>query len=86
VDNAAEPTVTGYLYSEQAGKIAVLVKSTRNALIGFVVLGFALYWASRGEADEIAAGLGARAAFIWTSSPSSLWVFWRCRWSQPRAG
>ena len=29
---------------------------TRNALIGFVVLGFALYWAARGQADEIAPG------------------------------
>src|SRR6201998_2158000 len=56
-----EDTTTGYLYSEQAGKIAVLVKSTRNALIGFVVLGFALYWASRGEADQVAPGLRGRA-------------------------
>ena len=69
VDNTAETTATGYLYSEQAGKIAVLVKSTRNALIGFVVLGFALYWASRGQADHIAQGLRARASFIWEKFP-----------------
>ena len=69
VDNTAETTATGYLYSEQAGKIAVLVKSTRNALIGFVVLGFALYWASRGQADHIAPGLRARASFIWEKFP-----------------
>jgi uncharacterized integral membrane protein (TIGR00698 family) len=69
VDNTAETTATGYLYSEQAGKIAVLVKSTRNALIGFVVLGFALYWASRGQADHIAPGLRARASFIWEIFP-----------------
>jgi uncharacterized integral membrane protein (TIGR00698 family) len=69
VDNTAETTATGYLYSEQAGKIAVLVKSTRNALIGFVVLGFALYWASRGEADELAPGLKAKAAFLWEKFP-----------------
>jgi uncharacterized integral membrane protein (TIGR00698 family) len=69
VDNTAETTATGYLYSEQAGKIAVLVKSTRNALIGFVVLGFALFWASRGQADQIAPGLRARAAFIWNKFP-----------------
>jgi uncharacterized integral membrane protein (TIGR00698 family) len=69
VDNTAETTATGYLYSEQAGKVAVLVKSTRNALIGFVVLGFALYWASRGEADEIAPGLRARASFVWDKFP-----------------
>lgn len=69
VDNTAETTATGYLYSDHAGKIAVLVKSTRNALIGFVVLGFALYWAGRGEADEIAPGARAKAAFVWAKFP-----------------
>jgi uncharacterized integral membrane protein (TIGR00698 family) len=69
VDNTAETTATGYLYSDQAGKIAVLVKSTRNALIGFVVLGFAIYWASKGEADAIAPGLKAKAAFVWEKFP-----------------
>jgi uncharacterized integral membrane protein (TIGR00698 family) len=69
VDNTAETTATGYLYSDHAGKIAVLVKSTRNALIGFVVLGFALYWAGRGQADEIAPGAAAKAAFIWQKFP-----------------
>lgn len=69
VDNTAETTATGYLYSDQAGKIAVLVKSTRNALIGFVVLGFALYWAARGQADQIAAGAPAKAAFVWQKFP-----------------
>ena len=56
VDNTAETTATGYLFSDEAGKVAVLVKSTRNALIGFVVLGFALYWAARGEADHLVVG------------------------------
>ena len=69
VDNTAETTATGYLFSDEAGKIAVLVKSTRNALIGFVVLGFALYWAGRGQADEIAPGLRAKAAFVWEKFP-----------------
>jgi uncharacterized integral membrane protein (TIGR00698 family) len=69
VDNTAETTATGYLFSDHAGKIAVLVKSTRNALIGFVVLGFALYWAGRGQADEIAPGAAAKAAFVWNKFP-----------------
>jgi uncharacterized integral membrane protein (TIGR00698 family) len=69
VDNTPETTATGYLFSDHAGKIAVLVKSTRNALIGFVVLGFALYWAARGQADEIAPGTKAKAAFIWEKFP-----------------
>jgi uncharacterized integral membrane protein (TIGR00698 family) len=69
VDNTAETTATGYLFSDEAGKVAVLVKSTRNALIGFVVLGFALYWAARGEADELAPGAKAKAAFVWDKFP-----------------
>ncbi|WP_083913861.1 YeiH family protein [Nocardia concava] len=69
VDNTAETTATGYLFSDTAGKTAVLVKSTRNALIGFVVLGFAAYWASRGQADAIAPGLRAKAAFVWSKFP-----------------
>ncbi|MBO0854708.1 MAG: putative sulfate exporter family transporter, partial [Nocardia sp.] len=46
-----------------------LVKSTRNALIGFVVLGFALFWSARGEADAIAPGVRAKAAFVWAKFP-----------------
>jgi hypothetical protein len=69
VDNTAETTAIGYLYSDHAGKIAVLVKSTRNALIGFVVLGFGLYWAGRGKADELAPRRRAKAAFIWAKFP-----------------
>ena len=69
VDNTAETTATGYLFSEEAGKIAVLVKSVRNALIGFVVLGFALYWAARGEADQIAPGFRGKATFVWAKFP-----------------
>src|SRR6185312_1070321 len=69
VDNTAETTATGYLFSDHAGKIAVLVKSVRNALIGFVVLGFALFWAARGQADEVAPGGRAKAAFVWSKFP-----------------
>ncbi|MFJ9366741.1 YeiH family protein [Nocardia sp. NPDC101769] len=69
VDNTAETTATGYLFSDEAGKVAVLVKSTRNALIGFVVLGFAAYWAARGEAEAIAPGLRAKAVFVWSKFP-----------------
>ncbi|WP_433089474.1 YeiH family protein [Dactylosporangium sp. CA-052675] len=67
VDNTAETTATGAIYGAEAQNVAVLVKSTRNALIGFVVLGFALYWASRGQAATIAKG--SRARFLWEKFP-----------------
>src|SRR5271163_4232352 len=53
VDNTAEATAAGALYSDTAGKFAVLAKTYRNACIGFVVLGYALYWARKGQAAEI---------------------------------
>jgi uncharacterized integral membrane protein (TIGR00698 family) len=65
VDNTAEATAAGALYSDAASKLAVLVKSTRNAMIGFVVLAYAIYWASRGQAKAV----GNKAAFLWQKFP-----------------
>lgn len=65
VDNTAEATAAGALYSDAAAKLAVLTKTTRNALIGFVVLAYAIYWASRGQAENI----GNKAAFLWQKLP-----------------
>jgi uncharacterized membrane protein YadS len=44
VDNTAKATAAGALHSDAAGKFAILAKTTRNATIGFAVLGYALYW------------------------------------------
>ncbi len=65
VDNTAEATAAGALYSDAASKLAVLVKSTRNAMIGFVVLGYAIYWAGKGQAQAV----GNKAAFLWQKFP-----------------
>jgi uncharacterized integral membrane protein (TIGR00698 family) len=65
VDNTAEATAAGALYSDAAAKLAVLVKSTRNATIGFVVLAYAIYWASQGQAKAV----GNKAAFLWQKFP-----------------
>jgi uncharacterized membrane protein YadS len=43
VDNTAEASAAGAIFSDAAGKVAVLAKTTRNAMIGFVVLGYAIY-------------------------------------------
>jgi uncharacterized integral membrane protein (TIGR00698 family) len=65
VDNTAEATAAGALYSDGAAKLAVLAKTTRNAMIGFVVLGYAIYWASLGQAKSV----GNKAAFLWQKFP-----------------
>jgi uncharacterized integral membrane protein (TIGR00698 family) len=65
IDNTAEVTAAGNMYSEEAGKWAVLAKTARNATIGFVVLGVAIYFASRaGKALQ-----GSRAKLVWSRFP-----------------
>jgi uncharacterized integral membrane protein (TIGR00698 family) len=65
VDNTAEASAAGALYSDTAGKVAVLTKTTRNAMIGFVVLGAALLFAARGGRRFE----GSKAAFVWHKFP-----------------
>jgi uncharacterized integral membrane protein (TIGR00698 family) len=71
VDNTAEATAGGALYSDAAGKVAVLAKTCRNALIGFVVLGYAIYWASKGQAKTVT----GKAAFLWQKFPKFILGF-----------
>src|ERR1022692_2223808 len=65
IDNTAEATAAGALYSDAAGKVAVLAKTARNAMIGFVVLGYALYWARKWQAREVE----GKASFLWRKFP-----------------
>jgi len=65
VDNTAEATAAGALYSDAAGKVAVLAKTARNAMIGFVVLGYAIYWARKEHNPSVK----NKAAFLWTKFP-----------------
>jgi uncharacterized integral membrane protein (TIGR00698 family) len=65
VDNTAEATAAGALYSDAAGKVAVLAKTARNAMIGFVVLAYAIYWANQGKAEKVT----NKAAFLWKKFP-----------------
>jgi uncharacterized integral membrane protein (TIGR00698 family) len=66
VDNTAEATAAGALYSDAAGKFAVLAKTTRNATIGFVVLGYALHWARHGRGGRIGS---SKSVFLWQKFP-----------------
>ena len=50
---------------EALKRLAKRRKTTRNALIGFIVLGYAIYWASRGQAHTV----GNKAAFLWQKFP-----------------
>src|ERR1700727_2898604 len=70
VDNTAEATAAGALFSDAAGKYAVLAKTCRNALIGFVVLAYAIQWARKGLANAATTTqLENKAAFLWKKFP-----------------
>jgi uncharacterized integral membrane protein (TIGR00698 family) len=65
VDNTAEAVAAGALYSDAAGQFAVLAKTARNATIGFVVLGYAVYWVRQQQGRAI----GSKGKFLWQKFP-----------------
>jgi len=71
VDNTAEASAAGALFSDAAGKVAVLAKTCRNAMIGFVVLGYAIYWAAKGQAARV----DNKVAFLWSKFPKFILGF-----------
>jgi uncharacterized integral membrane protein (TIGR00698 family) len=71
VDNTAESVVTGALFGQDAGRWAVLAKTARSSFIGFVVLGYAVYWASRGQAARVA----NKPLFLWQKFPKFILGF-----------
>jgi uncharacterized integral membrane protein (TIGR00698 family) len=71
VDNTAESVVTGALYGQEAGRWAVLAKTARSSFIGFVVLGYAVYWASKGQAAVVE----HKALFLWQKFPKFILGF-----------
>ncbi|MGE5589378.1 MAG: YeiH family protein [Bacillota bacterium] len=71
IDNTAETVATGMAYSEAAGKLATVVKLSRNALMGLVILGFALFYARQGLAPTVS----HKGKFIWDRFPKFLLGF-----------
>ncbi len=71
VDNTAEATVTGAIYGDEAGRFAILAKTARSAFIGFVVLGYAVYWASQGQASRVE----RKGLFLWQKFPKFILGF-----------
>lgn len=71
VDNTAEAVATGYIYSDGAGDIATLTKLCRNALMGFVILLYAIYYAKKG----LASAVEHKGKFIWKKFPKFLLGF-----------
>ncbi len=65
IDNTAEAVATGMAFSEKAAEVATVVKLSRNALMGFVILLFALIHANRGLTKQI----DNKWAFLWARFP-----------------
>jgi uncharacterized integral membrane protein (TIGR00698 family) len=68
-------TAAGVAYSQNAGQWALLVKLTRNALIGFVAIAYAVYYARKRDSpdsNEVAADGGTNTVswqFLWETFP-----------------
>ena len=71
VDNTAESIVTGSLFGPEAGRWAILAKTARSSFIGFVVLGYAVFWASKGQAEHVA----NKPLFLWQKFPKFILGF-----------
>jgi uncharacterized integral membrane protein (TIGR00698 family) len=71
VDNTAESVVTGALYGQEAGRFAILAKTARSSFIGIVVLGYAVYWASKGQAAHVT----HKGRFLWQKFPKFILGF-----------
>jgi len=65
VDNTAEATAAGRALLRRSGKLAVLAKNTRNAMIGFVCSRMRFTGRSQGQAKTV----GNKAAFLWQKFP-----------------
>lgn len=68
IDNTAEAVATGFAFSDVAGNIATVVKLSRNALMGIVVLILALHYARKGITGQVQ----NKAAFLWSRLPKFL--------------
>lgn len=68
IDNTAEAVATSFAFSEGAGNIATVVKLSRNALMGVVVLILALQYARKGITSHVK----NKAAFLWSRLPKFL--------------
>jgi len=49
VNDTSQVVATGFAFSEEAGRVATVVKLTRNALMGVVIVGLGLVYARAGE-------------------------------------
>lgn len=62
-------TAAGFAFSDTAGEWAVLVKLTRNALIGVTALGYAFFYARKDGAEDTAGLLPSGWRYLWQSFP-----------------
>lgn len=71
LDNTAAAVATGFAYSEAAGKFATIVKLSRNALMGAVILSIAILYARKGLRGQVE----NKALFLWQRFPKFLLGF-----------
>ncbi|MFQ6086009.1 MAG: YeiH family protein [Candidatus Bathyarchaeia archaeon] len=72
MDNTAQVVATGFIYGEDAGKIATIVKFGNNTLIGVVAFLLALFYATR---ESKAIGKRVSPFVIWRRFPKFILGF-----------
>lgn len=71
LDNTAAAIATGFAFSERAGNYATIVKLSRNALMGVVILLVAIFYARKGLRGRVE----NKARFLWDRFPKFLLGF-----------
>ncbi len=72
MDNTAQAAATGFLYGEQAGEVATIVKFGNNTLIGVVAFLLAIYYATK---ESTAIGEKVSPIVIWHRFPKFILGF-----------
>lgn len=62
-------TAAGFAFAPAAGEWALLVKLTRNALIGVTAIGYALYYIRRSDEDTSERAVPSGWWYLWDSFP-----------------
>lgn len=68
-------TAAGFAFSDSAGEWAILIKLTRNALIGIIALGYAVYYARTKKSSESGVSLENDRGYLWRTFPKFILGF-----------
>lgn len=75
VNDTSQVVAAGFAFSEPAGRVATAVKLTRNALMGFVIVGVGMAYARGAVAEAAVAGIAGGSSTFWKRLQQSVPLF-----------